>query len=211
MAGETTRSGANAGDREDPPDRRKERGRRTRDRMVEATIDLIEAGNPRPTSRQVAHQAGVSRRLVFHHFHRLELLMRRAAELQTARHRAALRTIPPDGPLPARVRAICRQRRALFEATGPVLRAAVDGGPNSPGLDEVLAGQRALLRRQLEVALGPEIDADEGERGPLLDVLEHTTGWRYWSFLRDDNGLTAAAAEQAMAAAVTELLVRRGR
>ncbi len=208
MAGETTRPGAGAGGRDGPPDRRVERGRRTRTQIIEATIDLIEAGNPRPTSRQVAGQAGVSVRLVFHHFRRLAVLMRLAAEVQTARHRDCITMIPPGGPLPARVGAICRQRRTLFEATGPVIRAAQRSEPMSPRLEDLLAGQRALLRRQLATTLRPEIDAYDGGAERLLDVLEHTTGWQFWSSLRLEAGLSAPAAEQAMAATVIELLPR---
>jgi len=211
MAGETARSGADAGGREGPPDRRVERGRRTRHQIVKATIDLVGSGNPHPTARQVARQAGVAVRLVFHHFRRVEVLLRLAAELQAARHRGRITMIPPGDPLPVRTEAICHQRRVLFEATGPVMQAAQRSEPGSPELERVLAGQRALLRRQLVTTFGPELDAAGGEAERLLDVLEHTTGWQYWSSLRREAGLSAAASERAMATAVTELLARRSR
>jgi AcrR family transcriptional regulator len=211
MAGSTTRSGAGAGDGGRPSDRRRERGLRTRGNIVHATIDLIEAGNPRPTTRQVARQAGVSTRLVFHHFRRLEVVIRLAAELQAARHRSFVAVIPPHGPLPARVGAICRQRRKLFEATGPVLRVAHARELDTPGLTEVLGRQRALLRRQLEMTLGPEIGSHDGEPEVLIDMLEYTTGWQYWCSLRFEADLSASAAERAVASAVNELLNRAER
>ncbi|MGH9079412.1 MAG: TetR/AcrR family transcriptional regulator [Acidimicrobiales bacterium] len=184
---------------------------RTQRNIVRAAIDLIEAGNPRPTSRQVARQAGVSKRLIFHHFHRLEVVIRLAAELQAARHRSFITIIPAHGPLAARIGAICQQRRKLFEATGPVLRVAQARAFDTPGLTEVLGRQRAVLRRQLEVTLGPEIRAHEGESELLVDILEYTTGWQYWLALRFETGLPASAAERAMASAVNELLSRRDR
>jgi AcrR family transcriptional regulator len=211
MAGATTWSGADADDDGRPSDRRRERGLRTRRNIVRAAIDLIEAGNPRPTTEQVARRAGVSTRLVFHHFRRLEVVILLAAELQAGRHRSFVAIIPPRGPLPARIAAICRQRRKLFEATGPVLRVAYARELDTPGLTEVLGRQRALLRQQLEVTLGPEISSHGGEPELLIDILENTTGWQYWSGLRFEAGLSSSAAERAMASAVSELLDRSGR
>ncbi len=209
MAGATAWSGADAGDDGRPSDRRRERGLRTRRNIVHAAIDLIEAGNPRPTSRQVARQAGVSTRLVFHHFKRLEVVIGLAAELQAGRHRSFVAIIPPHGPLPARIGAICRQRRKLFEATGPVMRVVHAMQLDTPGLTEVLDRQRALLRRQLEVTLGPEIASHAGEPDLLIDMLDYTTGWQSWCGLRFEAGLSPSAAEHAMGSAVGELLNRQ--
>ncbi len=106
---------------------------------------------------------------------------------------------------------ICRQRRKLFEATGAVLRVAHARELDTPGLQEVLGRQRALLRRQLEVTLGPEIGARDAKSEHLLERLEYSTGWQHWSGLRFDAGLSASAAERAMASAVSELLSRTER
>ncbi len=214
MAGDTAEPGAGVGDDGrlpvPPSDRRRARGLRTRKGIVDAAIDLIEAGNPRPTTRQVAVRAGVSARLVFHHFGRLGVVIRLAAERQAARHGAFVGFVPPHGPLPARIGAVCRQRRNLFEAIGPVLRMAHARAWDTPGLSEVLAGHRSLLRRQLEVTFGPELEARDGA-AVLLDLLDHATGWPYWCALRFDAGHPASVAERAMVVAVTELLGRGGR
>jgi AcrR family transcriptional regulator len=211
MVGATAWSGAGDGDGRGPSDRRRQRGERTRTNIVHAAIDLIEAGNPRPTARQVARQAGVSPRLVFHHFRRLEVVVGLAAELHAARHRSFVALVPPHGPLSARVGAVCRQRRKLFEATGAVLRVAHARELDAPGLHEVLSRQRALLRRQLEVTLGPELGEQDDDPEHLVERLEYATGWQHWSSLRFEGGLSASAAERAMASAVTDLLSRRGR
>jgi TetR/AcrR family transcriptional regulator of autoinduction and epiphytic fitness len=211
MAGETIEPGAGAADDGRPSDRRRARGQRTRKTIVDATIDLIEAGNPRPTSQQVARQAGVSVRLVFHHFRRLEVVIRLAAELQASRHRSLVAVLPPHGPLPARIGAICQQRRKLFEAIGPVLQVAQARAWDTPGLSEVLARHRSLLRRQLEVTLGPEIRSRGDEAVLLLDMLEYACGWQHWCALRYDAGHSASKAERAMVFAVTELLSPTGR
>lgn len=210
MAGATTWPGAHAGDGGGPSDRRRQRGERTRTRIVHAAIDLIEAGNPRPTVLQVARQAGVSPRLVHHHFRRLAVVIGLAAELQAARHRCFVAPLPPHGPVSVRIETTCRQRRQLFEATGAVLRVAHTRELDTPGLREVLGRQRSELRHQLERTFAPELGERDEIEDHLLERLEFATGWQHWSALRFDVRLSASAAERTMVSAVTELLGRSG-
>lgn len=207
MAGATTWS-ARAGDDGRPTDRRRERGERTRTGILDAAIDLIDGGNPRPTVRQVARRAGVSERLVYHHFGRLEVVIGLAAERQAERHRALVAPVPPRGPLPARIATICRRRRQLFEATGAVLQVAEARQLDTPRVREVLHRQRLRLRHQLEVVFGPEVHDRDDDAEHILELLEYTTGWRHWSALRHEVGLSATAAERSMVSAVADLLHR---
>jgi AcrR family transcriptional regulator len=201
-------SGAEGGrSRSDPVrDRRTARGSRTRASIIAAVVELIGAGDPSPNSRRIARQAGVSVRLVFHHFGDLDALFARAAEDQVVRYRSLITIIPPRGPVETRIRIICRQRRRLFEAIGPVLRASSARSPAATAQSDVLADQRIMLRRQIAVTLGPEIDA----RGPLapvvLDTIDVAAGWQNWNALRLDGGHTASSAEQVMAFTVSRLL-----
>jgi AcrR family transcriptional regulator len=201
-------SGAKGGrSRSDPGrDRRTARGSRTRASIIAAVVELIGSGDPAPSSRQIAHQAGVSVRLVFHHFGDLDVLFARAAEDQVARYRSLITIIPPRGPVETRIRIICRQRRRLFEAIGPVLRASSARSPVVAAQSDVLADQRIILRRQIAVTLAPEIHA-RGQLAPVvLDTIDVATGWQNWNALRLDAGHTASSAEQVMAFAVSRLL-----
>jgi AcrR family transcriptional regulator len=179
------------------------RGVRTRNAIVEAAIELIESGNPRPTSREVANQAGVSVRLLFHHFEDVHVLYRSAVEMQSSRNRSLIGIIPPHGPLDRRIRAICHQRRQLFEAITPVLRASGSGDANLPG---ALSDLRTLLRHQLTVSLRPEILARGGDAPLLLESLDLAAGWQNWTALRFGAGRSASQAEQVMVYTVTILL-----
>jgi TetR/AcrR family transcriptional regulator, regulator of autoinduction and epiphytic fitness len=205
-AGAGARRVGNTDDEGRQPDRRRERGERTRTNILQAATDLVDAGNLRPTAWQVARRAGVSTRLVFHYFGRLEELIGLAAEIQAARHGSLIAAVPPHGPVAARVAALCRQRRDLYEALGPAMRAAVAREVATPGWTETLSRHRVMLREQLEVTLAPEIGGQRGDSCLLLDVLEYTTSWRYWRGLRSDGGYSAPAAERAMVSVVTELL-----
>jgi len=209
MAGRWVASGASTGDEcsgaANASDRRVARGIRTRTLIVNALIDLIDTGNPHPTSRQVAARAGVGIRTVFHHFGDLEILFRSAAGLHLWRHRSLMAPLSPQGPIEARIRALCHQRRQLFEVIGPVLAVAYTRSQTSPGLRDVLVKHRSRLRQQLAFTLGPEISAG-GKQATLLDTLELTTGWQSWSALRFEAGHTASSAEEFMVSTVTRLM-----
>ncbi len=173
---------------------------------MEAMIELIDRGNPQPTARQIASQARVSVRLVYHHFAYLEILYLSAAELQASRHGALVAMIPPHGPVATRIRTTCHQRRQLFEVIGAVLRSVQSRTQGSPKLNGNLSQLRSRLRRQLTVTLGPEISARGAQAEILLETIELATGWQNWNTLRFDRGLSASAAEQLMVFAVTRLL-----
>ncbi len=192
----------------EPPvaDRRRERSSRTRTQILDALIALVESGNPKPSSRQIAERAGVARRSVFHHFEDVNLLYLGAVELQLARHRSLVVPVAPRGPLTVRIRLLCRQRRNLYEMVGPVLRAATTRIADASGLDSLLAEELRLLRDQLAAALAPEL-AQRGVGAELvLDTLAMVTGWEQWQALRFSARRTPASAEDRMADAVARIL-----
>lgn len=173
---------------------------------MDAVIELIMAGDPTPTARQVAERAGVAVRTLYHHFGHLDLLFTAAADRQVSHYCSLVTGIPPHGPLEVRIRALARQRRLLFEAIGPVLQATSARTPASAALTDVVDRQQTLLRRQLARTLGPEI-ADRQPASPmLLDTLTTVSGWRHWVTLRSDSGHSAAQAEQAVVFALMRIL-----
>ncbi len=187
-------------------DRRVARGSHTRDVLLEAMIALIDAGNPSPTGRLVAGRADVAVRTVYNHFPRLDDLFIAAADRQVSRYGSLITIIPPVGPAEPRIRVITGQRRRLFEAVGPVLRASSARVPTSPQLIEVLDRQRHLLRFQLARTLGPEIRRHETPVRMVLGTLEALAGWQSWSSLRFSGGHSAAQAERIMHFAIARLL-----
>lgn len=189
-----------------PADRRRLRGSRTRAVILEALVALLEAGNPQPSSREIAEHAGVARRSVFHHFGDVDELYLAAVELQAARRRALIAPVAPVGDLDDRIRGICRQRRDLFEPLGPVLRAASARFEDSAAFDAHLVDLRLLLRDQLEATFAPELGARRTGAGVLLDTVEMATGWAHWQALRFEAHHPADTAEALMAYAVVRLL-----
>jgi TetR/AcrR family transcriptional regulator, regulator of autoinduction and epiphytic fitness len=195
----------------DPPrvDGRAARSARTRLRVVEALLALVEEGDVRPTAHRVAERAGVSLRSIFHHFDDMDALLMAAADVQQARSQGLLHPIDPDTPLAARVDALVGQRAELFEAVAPVRRAALHAEASSPALAERIRQIRALMRAQTESLFAAELDA-AADRAGLLEQLDVLTSWDLWEALRVRQGLGVDAARETVVALLGAVLATTG-
>lgn len=182
------------------------RGDRTRRRIAETVIALIEEGDFAPTAKSVADRAGVSMRLIFHHFHDMEALYGNVLTLQMARHWRAVPRIEPDLPRSERVERTVHHRSVLFEAIAPVRRAAAVRASVSPLIEEGLGRSDAVLRAWIELTFRPELDTAGEERRELLDAIDAATSWEAWERLRSSQGLPAPAAARVMVLTLGGLL-----
>ena len=169
---------------------------------MDATVELLRGGDLRPSSTRVARRAGVSRRLVFHYFSRIDALLGRAVETYVTRQLSMVAPVPARLPLDRRIEVTCKERRVLYEANAPVLLAAGwmaertipwRARPTRPR-PAPLAG----LRDHLAVTFAPEIRrAGAGGRALLVD-LDVMSGWEQWQALRTRLGLTPSEAQRWM-------------
>jgi AcrR family transcriptional regulator len=173
---------------------------------MDSIIDLFRSGNLEPTVEEIAERAEVSVRSVHHHFSGVDYLVRRATEVYSERHRSLISALPPHGPLEVRLRAICHQRRLLFDEVGPVLLANYLRANGAPDDGNVVTEYRSLLLRQLATTLRPELLARGSHAQLLLDSLEVATSWLTWVSLRTQGGRSATSAEGVMVFTVTLLL-----
>lgn len=183
---------------EETRDGRRLRGERTRHRVLEALLELVEEGELRPTAHAVAARAGVALRTVYHHFEDIGALRSMALTMQTERYRETLRPISADLPLDQRIRATAHQYRRLFEAITPLRRAALLDEQGSPEVAEGLRGAREQRRAQLAETFGAELERHRGEGRALLDALDLLVSWDSWNYLRSNLGRPAAAAEKVL-------------
>lgn len=186
-------------------DGRLARGERTRQRVAEALIDLLEEGKPQPTAKQIAAQAGVSLRLVFHHFEDMEALYRVVSAMQFQRHWSSLHPVPAGSALHHRIDGIVHQRMALFEAVSPVRRSAISQSQRSSQIALDLAESNAHLRDQLVMTFESEIEAS-GRPEELLDALDLVASWESWDRLRTVQRLPARAAARVVTEAMARIL-----
>ncbi len=114
-------------------DGRVARGQRTRRNVGEALVELLHAGDPDPTAKAVAKRAGVSLRLVFHHFADMDDLYQFVAALQLRRQWADMPQLSPKLALSTRIERTVAHRAAFFEeiARGPA-RPGAPGSPRPP-------------------------------------------------------------------------------
>jgi AcrR family transcriptional regulator len=187
-------------------DGRVARGERTRVALAEALIALLEEGDAQPTARRIAQRAGVSLRLVFHHFDDLESILQAAVRIQEHRHWRSLRPVDPALPVDERVARVVRQRAQVFQAVAPVRRSAEQLKRSSPTLAAELARAAEWLRGQLRATFSPELESrGRADARLLLDALEVVTSWETWEQL-ERMGRTTSTCRRTMEALTRAVL-----
>jgi AcrR family transcriptional regulator len=182
-------------------DGRRVRGRQTAERIVDALITLIESGDTAPSTARIAERAGISARLVYHHFQDLEELMSVAVDWRVAQINARCPALPASGPLRTRIEAVVAQRADVLEWVTPLRLAAMRMEPYSARLREGRDSMLARARGQLAMVFARELDAlPAADRTTVLAALDAATSWGAWYHLR-----LSLEAEQARAVVSTSL------
>lgn len=180
------------------PSLTEQRGERSRRRIAEALIELLGESDPPPSSLDVASRAGVSLRLIFHHFGDVDAVYEKALDFQASQYWAAIVPVAPNLPLDRRIDQTVRQRAKLFEAIGPLWRAAAPLAVRSPKLARAIAEGDVRARLWLEITFAPELRRADRQRCDLLGSIEMVTSWEAWSRLRRVQGLGVTAASRVM-------------
>lgn len=194
-----------------PVDGRHARSARSKARVVDAILDLLNEGVERPTAEQISQRSGVSVRSIFRHFDDLESLYANAVTRHLQRVGPLFEAPPPGGPLAGRIDALVSRRAELYERIAPVRRSA----ERLRGRSEVIAGRldasRRLLRDQLGILFEPELaERSADERNELLDAIEVATSWRTWNTLRVEQGCSRRRATAVVRRTVHALLAADG-
>ena len=133
----------------------------------------------------------MSLRTVFQHFNDIDTLYGAVAQRQVDRLWSKLDPLPAiDAPLDVRIDAVVAQRVALFEAIGPVRRAAVGVSSSSPALLRGLARSEAFLRRQIAETFAPELAGDADR----IAAADFAASWEAWEGLRRSSRRSVATA-----------------
>jgi AcrR family transcriptional regulator len=199
-------AGAATAAEDDAVDGRRARGQRTRLSVAQALTDLLRAGNPEPTARAVAARAGVSLRLVFHHFADMDDLYHFLATLQLRRQWSAMPRISPQLSLATRIERTVSHRATHFEEISPVRRALVRRAPSSPGVRaDMRAGDRLLLQN-LEATFAPELAmVPAASRAEYVGAMDTVSSWEAWERLRVTSGIPVRLARRVMTRLLTAL------
>jgi TetR/AcrR family transcriptional regulator, regulator of autoinduction and epiphytic fitness len=181
-----------------PADGRAARAARTRTAIVDALLALLDEGDLQPTATRIAERAGISIRLIYHHFGDLEALYRAVAARQAERVVAMVHTIPTELALDERIDRFVDERTSILEWITPVRRASLLQEPFSAELTKTQRIFTKLAEERIAQVFAAELDelaADE--RATVLAALGAAGGWNFWDSLRS-SGRSVPAARRAV-------------
>lgn len=162
------------------------RGLRTRQGLIQATLDLIQAGDVEPTSAAIATIAGVSSRALFQHFTNLADLYAAAFDLAVSRAFDGTKPVDTAAPLNSRIELLVSDRSELFEEWLPVWHFAERVRSVAPAVGLGVAQLRKLLRARLAAWFETELsNLDPGSRDLVLDSLDLAFGLDSWMNMRE--------------------------
>lgn len=173
------------------------RGLRTRQALIQATLDLIQAGDVEPTSAAIATIAGVSSRALFQHFSSLADLYAAAFDLAVSRTFDRNGPVDAAAPLSNRIDLLVSDRAQLFEEWLPVWHFAERVRSVAPAVGLVVAQLRRLLRERLAVWFATELrNVHPGARDLVLDSLDVAFGLDSWMNMREQLRLSPVHASR---------------
>jgi AcrR family transcriptional regulator len=180
-------------------DGRVARGQRTRRNVADALMELLREGDPEPTARAVAERAGVSLRLVFHHFAEMDDLYHYVAALLLRRQWSDMPIISPKLALHTRLERVISHRAALYEEISRIRRALVRRMFTSEGESAAVHAADTLLLENLKETFSPELAAlPAGSRIEVLEAMDVATSWEAWERLRTISLLQVRPAKRVM-------------
>lgn len=173
------------------------RGLRTRQALIQSTLDLIQAGDVEPTSAAIATIAGVSSRALFQHFTSLAALYAAAFDLAVSRAFDVNGPIDAAAPLSNRIELLVSDRAQLFEEWLPVWHFAERVRSVAPAVGLGVAQLRRVLRARLAVWFATELgNLHPGARDLVLDSLDVAFGLDSWMNMREQLRLSPVHASR---------------
>jgi AcrR family transcriptional regulator len=174
------------------------RSAESRRRILKATLDLVQEGNPEPAAEAVAARAGVGLRTVFRLFRDMESI---CAEMLKPERQDFIdcflaRFTAPRGP--DRVRELFGRLARLYERGMPLRRAGVIRRYSSPSL----AAAIKELDDAIDAFLLVQVPGDQAS----LDMLNLLLSYEAWMRLRDSQNLPYERTVATLAAAMDRYL-----
>lgn len=168
------------------------RGRRNREAIVDALMQLYGEGELRPTAAMVAEKAGLSTRSVYHHFDDMKSLILEVSARSEAEWRTATRPPSPELQLDERLAAFAEHRFSRWAITAPVMRAGLVAENRSATVAHIMQRGRHVDRAEVATAFGNEIAATSDPEATLAG-LDAVFDFSTWERLHAISGLSRQA------------------
>ena len=171
----------------DPSDRveldgRRRRSAASREKIVDAMIEITRSGNTSPSAEQVAVKAGVGRRTVFRLFKDMDSIY--SEMTVTIRRRLATKLAKPArGETPGdTLEALIDRRVLVFEDTLPIWVAAAVHRPRSAFLQQ----QHREIAQEMRDVLAAHLPGEAVNDVTRLEALDLILSVEAWVRLRKD-------------------------
>lgn len=189
-------------------DGRRLRRERNRAAVVDALLALYESGRLRPSSAQIAEQAGLSPRSLFRYFDDVDDLCRAAVARAHAQAASLLdMDVAADAPLAVRVEALVDQRLRLFETMAPAATVMRVESWFQPTLAAELARARSVLREQVRALFAGELATfPPGEAAGVLAAADVLCSFESYQLMRHDQRLAPSQVRSALGRSLARLL-----
>ena len=169
---------------EQTTDGRSLRRLRNRERVLDAYLELVTAGNRNPTVDDLARYSGISFRAIYRYFSSTSELVADALDRGLAQFRRDI-SVPNEGvgPLGERINRLVDQRLALHRRAAPFISAARSSHFDDDRIGELFSQLRRTLGEQLGRHFAPELEGfDDDERQARIATI-------YFAFLYDSMSL----------------------
>lgn len=167
-------------------DGRRLRSIRTKQRIIEAFLELLREGNPNPRVGEIAKRVSCAVRSIHERFATLGELHNAAAEYALSQAIALAPLSKADADRPTRIRAQVHTRAGTCERMLHLWRLLLAGQTNSPDLRNKVVVARNLIGQRLKTMYRPELATlPATEQRKLLVTLEALTDFESWGLMRE--------------------------
>lgn len=193
------------------PDGRRLRTDKSRQRVLDAVMSLMESTGEVPTAQQIADESAMSTRSVFRLFGDMQDLYSEAVRSRLVDLRGRYVAPSVELPLGERLAELVATRVSVHEEISPIRRVVAPKTRNPGELQEAFKSGMEWLRSQVAATFAPELAARaEHDRETVLNALDAVLSWEYWDRLRSVQELEFAAAREVVARTVSSLVEAGG-
>ncbi|MEZ5557640.1 MAG: hypothetical protein R3E86_03745 [Pseudomonadales bacterium] len=182
-------------------DGRRLRTEQSRQRIIDAMIELTYEGMLEPTAEQVSERAGVAMRTVFRHFNDMESLYSELSRLTLERVQPLLEAEIGGATWEETLHNLIERRARLYEEIAPLRRAGGLKRHRSEFLERNQRYWARIGRRTLATVLPGHLAAEPWR----LEALDLLLSFESWDRLRREQKLSARRARDVLHSAANEL------
>jgi AcrR family transcriptional regulator len=185
-------------------DGRRARSQASRSKIIRAMMDLIEAGDPDPSTANVAKKAGVGLRSLFRHFEDKDAIYREIDAALMKGYRPIIEAPYKSDDWRERLMELIERRCEIDEATAPYRISTTAMRQRSKFLKENFQRVHDTEKARLNSILPSQLHTDKPLGRSILIAMSFDT----WRMLREDEHLSASETVEAVKQMVGDVVAR---